>query len=92
MIIHVDNIKCGGCANSINKKLLELDGITDVTIDIDEGAVTVQPEELSDNQRTEVIAALGAMGYPQKGTVDGMASVKAKATSYVSCAIGKFGE
>ena len=33
--IQIENLKCGGCANTIKKGLLKLDGITDVEINID---------------------------------------------------------
>ncbi len=89
MIIEVENIKCGGCANSINQKLMQLDGIEDVAVDVDAGRITLSTGQISASFRQTVLAKLAAMGYPEKGSLEGLGAVKAKATSYVSCAIGK---
>ena len=42
--------------------------------------------------RAAVVAILLQAGYPETGTTKGMTSLKAKATSFVSCAIGRVGE
>lgn len=85
-VIEVDNIKCGGCASSIRRRLLEVAGVTGVEVDIDAGRVTVEGEPES---RSAVVEALRQMGYPERGTVEGLASVGAKAKSFVSCAVGR---
>ncbi|MFW5425863.1 MAG: heavy-metal-associated domain-containing protein [Methylophagaceae bacterium] len=85
--IEVENIRCGGCANTITKKLMSLDGVEQVDIAIEEQAVTIEAED--DSNRATYIEALLAMGYPEKGSVEGIASLKGKAKSMVSCAIGK---
>jgi len=86
-IIKVENIKCGGCANSIQKKIAEIEGVTAVDVDIDAGAVTV---ELTAAEALETVKkALAKMGYPEVGTTEGMAALGAKAKSFVSCATGK---
>ena len=92
MIFEVDNIKCGGCANSINQKLLKVDGVQEVSVDIEKGQISVITDDHSELFKQSVSARLQSMGYPEKGSVDGFDSVKAKATSYVSCAIGKMTE
>lgn len=92
MIFEVDNIKCGGCANSISQNLLALDEIDDVSIDVEQGSVTVFTNSDSDELRSIIGSKLTAMGYPEKGSVEGLGSLKAKATSYVSCAIGKMSD
>ncbi len=89
MIFNVENIKCGGCANGITQKLLSIDIVNNVSVDIEIGQVTVDTVEISENHRNTILAVLTSMGYPEKGSVEGLSSVKAKATSYVSCAIGK---
>lgn len=82
----VENIKCGGCASSIKKGLLEDERISDVSVDVEQGLVTIESaEDASEDWR----AALLKMGYPEKGTAEGIAAAKAKAKSFVSCAIGK---
>ncbi|HIQ40058.1 MAG TPA: heavy-metal-associated domain-containing protein [Sulfurivirga caldicuralii] len=84
--IDVDNIKCGGCANSIRKALLALPGVEEVDVDIEAGRVAVQGDE---ETRAAVVEALGRMGYPERGSVSGLAAAGAKAKSFVSCAVGK---
>ena len=85
--IEVENIRCGGCANTITKKLMTLDGVERVDIAIEEQIVTI--EAVDDSSRDAYIKALLAMGYPEQGSVEGIAALKGKAKSVVSCAIGK---
>ena len=85
--INVENIRCGGCANSITKKLMAIDGVNNVDIAIDDQVVTIEAEDNSN--RATYIAALLSMGYPEQGSVEGLAALKGKAKSVVSCAIGK---
>ncbi len=40
--IEVENIKCGGCANTIKGKLGALDGVSDVQVDIENGRITLE--------------------------------------------------
>ena len=87
--IEVENIKCGGCANSIANGLKKDERITAVDVDIDKGIVKI---EADDSLRDDAVAKLLSMGYPEKGSVEGLKSAKAKATSFVSCAIGRMNE
>lgn len=88
-IIEVDNIKCGGCANTIRKRLQALPGVDTVEVMIEEGKVRV---EADDSRRAAVVESLLQAGYPETGSAQGVASLKAKATSFVSCAIGRMGD
>lgn len=85
-IIEVENIKCGGCANTISRQLQKIAGVETVSVDIDNGRVTV---ESSADIRTQLVAALLASGYPERGSAEGIKAAKAKAKSFVSCAIGR---
>jgi len=85
-IIDVENIKCGGCANTIETRLQKIDAVTQVSVDVEQGQVTV---EADDDSREQLIATLLASGYPERGTTEGLKAAKAKAKSFVSCAIGK---
>jgi copper chaperone len=85
-IIDVENIKCGGCANTIENKLKKLDSVTQVNVDVEQGQVTI---EADDDSLTQLVETLLASGYPEKGTAEGFKAAKAKAKSFVSCAIGK---
>jgi copper chaperone len=85
--IEVENIKCGGCAGSIISGLQALEGVTSVTVDVERGCITVEGDSA---QRAAVSERLQQLGYPEVGSVEGLASAKAKAKSFVSCAVGKF--
>ena len=85
-IIEVENIKCGGCANTIMNKLNKLDGVEQVSVDIEAGRVSV---EANDDSREQLVQTLLQSGYPEKGTAEGIKAAKAKAKSFVSCAIGR---
>ncbi len=89
MIFNVENIKCGGCANSIQSKLKEIDEVTEVHVDIENGVVDIHTDKEDDAIRTMLSKKLHAMGYPEVGTTEGFDAVKTKATSFVSCAVGK---
>ncbi|HIJ22434.1 MAG TPA: heavy-metal-associated domain-containing protein [Gammaproteobacteria bacterium] len=86
--IEVENIKCGGCAHTIEKKLNELFSLRQIEIDIEQGTVRYEHESEA-ALSTEVEEALLALGYPKRGSVEGLGNVKAKAVSFVSCAIGR---
>jgi len=84
--ISVENIKCGGCAGTIIKKVNELDGVDNTEVEIEAGIVKVDgAEEL----REILLATLLKLGYPETGTAEGIAAAKAKAKSFVSCAVGR---
>lgn len=86
--IHVENIRCGGCANTITKKLSAIQGVSEVLVNIDEQRVSFTG---APTLNAEVIAALKKMGYPEAGSVDGIDALKTKAKSVASCAVGKLG-
>jgi copper chaperone len=80
--VEVENLKCNGCAGTIQKGLNAIDGVSDLSIDIETKIIAFN----SDEKLIETIKQkLGKMGYPEKGTGTGLQ----KAKSYVSCAIGK---
>ncbi|MDH5612782.1 MAG: heavy-metal-associated domain-containing protein [Gammaproteobacteria bacterium] len=83
----VENIKCGGCAGTIMKKLNAIDGIESTDVEIEAGIVKVNG---IDGLQETLLASLLKMGYPESGSIEGMAAAKAKAKSFVSCAVGKF--
>ncbi|WP_017925193.1 MULTISPECIES: heavy-metal-associated domain-containing protein [unclassified Thioalkalivibrio] len=86
MKIEVENIKCGGCASSIRKGLMQVEGVTEAKVDVEGGAVEVQAP---DSAREAVAAKLASMGYPEVGSVSGLRSASAKAKSFASCAVGR---
>lgn len=78
----VENIKCGGCMTSIKKGILELAGVTQVDIALEEEKITIEGNDLD---RAAISKKLDQMGYPEKGNN----TLFKEAKSYVSCAIGK---
>ena len=82
--IQIQNLKCNGCATTIKNKLSELDNINDVTVDVENDAVTFS----YDNEDTLETARkqLHKLGYPLVGEDN---KLPTKAKSYVSCAIGR---
>lgn len=85
--ILVENIKCGGCANQITKKLMSLPGVEHVDIDVEQSMVSVLVKD--ESIILLVKSQLTSLGYPETGTIEGIAAAGAKAKSFVSCAIGK---
>lgn len=86
MTIDVENIRCGGCANTITNKLLEDGRITKVDIDIDAQRVTLTGDV---DARASAVSTLRHLGYPERGTATGLKALESKARSVVSCAVGK---
>jgi copper chaperone len=84
--IEVENIKCGGCASSIKKRLLEDARIKNVEVDVASGVVSI---EASEDAGSDWKALLLKLGYPERGTAEGVAAATAMAKSFVSCAIGR---
>ncbi len=62
--IEVRNVKCGGCARTIEKGLSEDARIEKVAVDVAAGRVTVTA---ATDVRAEAAAALARLGYPEKG-------------------------
>ena len=85
----VENIRCGGCANTITKKLKSLSGVEDVKVNVEDKSVIVTAESTADANIHSIVAEkLLTLGYPEVGTEEAN-KLKAKATSFVSCAVGK---
>ena len=82
----VENIKCGGCENTIRKGLSTIAGVSEVQIDRDQQRITLLANEAD---RHTIAEKLRGMGYPEQGSVAGLQSGLAQAKSMVSCAIGK---
>ncbi len=79
--IFVENIKCGGCMNSIKDAIKKLEGVIDVEISKEDDKVTVNGTAID---RETIVTKLAKLGYPEKGNN----SALAKVTSFVSCAKG----
>lgn len=83
-IIHIQNLKCDGCINSITKKLNALDDVSEVVVELEDNSVTF---DYSEEHTLDVVKkTLADIGYPEDGEAN---NLTAKAKSYVSCAFGK---
>ena len=82
--IVVQNLKCGGCANTITTKLSEVDNISDININVEEGKVSFNYK--SEEAIVAVKTKLKTLGYP---SIDDDNNLVSKAKSFVSCATGK---
>lgn len=78
--IEVENIKCGGCMNSIKTALLKIENVDEVTIIKETDTITIN----SSKDRVVFVNALSHLGYPEKGNN----TLLHKGKSFVSCAVG----
>lgn len=83
--IKVQNLKCGGCANSIKNTLEKLKGITNVVIDVKTAEVSIEHSDAVN--LGDIEEKLNRLGYPKVNAINNMS---AKAKSYISCGLGRF--
>ncbi len=57
----VNGMTCGHCATSVTGEITEIDGVTDVAVDLPTGAVTVSSDQPLNHAR--VRAAVEEAGY-----------------------------
>ncbi|MFD1293299.1 heavy-metal-associated domain-containing protein [Lutibacter holmesii] len=82
--LEILNLKCGGCANSIKKGILTIEGVDEVSVDLETSKVTVNTVDEALIQKVK--EKLSSMGYPEVGDAN---TVLHKAKSFVSCATGR---
>lgn len=83
-ILKIQNLKCGGCENTIRKKLNRLPFLNDLDINLEDSTVSfkaIPPEDME-----LVVLKLSELGYPVSDETN---SFGKKAKSYLSCAIGR---
>lgn len=82
--IQIQNLKCGGCANTIVTQLSKLDGVSKVEVNNDTNEVSF----INTNKSVfEIVKKkLSDLGYPIEGETN---SLPKKAKSFVSCAVGR---
>lgn len=83
-ILSIQNLKCGGCANTIVTQLSKLDGITEVEVNNDTDEVSFIT--ISEEKIETVKNKLSDLGYPIVGDAN---TLPKKAKSFVSCAVGR---
>ena len=79
----VENIKCGGCARSIERAIEALPEVSRVAVDVAAGRVSVTAKA---DLRAPVRDVLARLGYPERGAANGLGT---QAKSFVSCALGR---
>ena len=83
----VQNVKCGGCANTLKKALKDDFGEVEVNLEKEPREITL---ELEDDKKENLKLKLRSLGYPlADDELSPLQNVGAKAKSFVSCAIGK---
>lgn len=82
--IEIENLKCHGCANTVRKNMLQIEGVNLADVSLDENYVKVSIA--SPNLEDTIVKRLAELGYPKKGESN---TIIDKAKSYVSCAIGR---
>lgn len=85
--IKVDNLKCGGCAAAITKRLGSLPGITEVFVLPEKDEVDIFHSEQADLENIK--QELRKIGYPERGTAEGIDKFTSNVRSYASCAVGR---
>jgi len=81
----VQNLKCGGCANTITNKLSEIKNISEIEVNIEESKISFNHINYDDS--IQVKEKLKNIGYP---SVEDENSIVSKTKSFISCATGKF--
>jgi len=83
----IQNVKCGGCANTLKKALKDDFGEVEVDLEKEPREITL---ELDDTKKENLKLKLRSLGYPlADDELSILQNVGAKAKSFVSCAIGK---
>ena len=82
--ITVQNLKCGGCANTIKNAVQNIKGTKDVNVNKETSEVSF----IADDEHiiSKVKTKLSHLGYPE---VDDKNTMMHKAVSYISCATGR---
>jgi copper chaperone len=88
--IAITNLKCGGCASTITHSLSQIKGASLITVNKETETVELSYDDAA--VLVEVKDKLLKLGYPEKGTTEGLEKLAAGARSYISCAIGKLSQ
>lgn len=85
------NIKCGGCANTVQESLKEEFGEVKVDLEKEPRVVTL---EIKDDEHEKLFRKkMRSLGYPLSDEDLGvLSSTGLKAKSFVSCAVGKMNQ
>ena len=83
----VNNVKCGGFANTLKKSLKEDFGDVEVNLEVTPRVITL---DIDDTKIDTLKSKLRTLGYPLvTDELSTLENIQTKAKSFVSCAIGK---
>ena len=82
--LEIQNLKCGGCASTIIKKVSSFDNVTHLEVDVDNNSISFDYTDTAALRNIKVL--LSKIGYPVVGEKNALST---KAKSFVSCAIGR---
>jgi copper chaperone len=82
--IIVANLKCDGCATTIKRELLDINGVKTVAVDMDKDAINITYDD--DVERNTILNKLHSLGYPEATEENGLLL---QLKSYASCMIGR---
>jgi len=80
----IQNLKCGGCSNQIKSKLQQIEGVSNIQVNVENSTVYFDYDK--ETKLKEVTTTLHQMGYP---LYDDQNTLLDKTKSYVSCMIGR---
>ena len=80
----IQNLKCGGCANTTQAKLSKIETIEDIKVDLEASLVSFAYKKIDDVELVK--KELTNLGYPIVGNKN---VISTKAKSFVSCAMGR---
>jgi len=87
-IIKVDNLKCGGCANTITKNILIPPEVYKAEVYPEKNEVMIGYDNSGDPDLFK--EQLRKSGYPERGTTTGIEKINTNLESYLSGAVGEF--
>lgn len=80
--LHLHNIKCHGCANTILSKLKSIEGVSAPEVSVEDGTISFDTADLSLVETVKNIMAKA--GYPESDP-----TLAQTAKSFVSCMVGR---
>lgn len=83
----VENVKCGGCANTLINSLKDEFGEITVNLDVHPRQITLN---IKNEKKEDLKLKLRSLGYPlSTDNLNSFQKATTTAKSFVSCAIGK---
>lgn len=82
--ITIANLSCGGCVNTITKKISAISGVETVSVDLETSNVEVELDETV--ERDQITKTLLAIGYPEATEKNGLLT---QMKSVKSCLTGR---